>query len=302
MAPPRGHGVAKYTTGTRLETSAGRPWRSLLAERWTHAGGDLGEVRPRDTEIVVLLEGRLRVRRRGDGRLQEHRAAPGTVWLCPAGIAEDMIHLYGPILESIHLYLPAPSLGTTLLADLDVDPARVRLRYEGGFRDPLIESIARAVSSELAAPRDAGGLLIDTLSAALGIHIARRYATLPCGSPALPSTRGALDARRLARVLAFIDARLDQKLRLEEIAREACLSPFHLARSFKAATGCPLHRYVADRRLARAREMIARGDRSLAETALACGFSSQAHLSSSFRRATGMTPGAFRRLGAARPE
>ena len=54
-----------------------------------------------------MLKGGLRVRRRGDGRLQEHEAVPGTVWICPAGIREDMIHLYGEIEESVHIYLPA---------------------------------------------------------------------------------------------------------------------------------------------------------------------------------------------------
>src|ERR1700732_1914017 len=102
-----GHGKAKYTTGTCLDSSRERGWRGLLAERWHHSEGDLGEVLPRDTEVIVMLSGQLRVRRRGDGQLQRHDAVPGTVWLCPAGIREDMIHLYGEIQDSIHLYLPA---------------------------------------------------------------------------------------------------------------------------------------------------------------------------------------------------
>ena len=198
--------------------------------------------------------------------------------------------------QSVHLYLPAPKLGAALRADLDLDPARVRLRYEGGFRDPLIEAIGRTLAAEMAHPSSLGPLLADTLSAALGVHIARRYSNLAEGAAPLPAAKGALDARRLARVLAFIDARLDQSLRLEDIAREACLSPFHLARAFKAATGGSLHSHVAGRRLERAKAMLAEPSGSLAETALACGFSSQAHLSSSFKRVTGMTPGLFRRL------
>ena len=52
-----GHGRAKYTTGTPLGSSRGRGWSGLLAERWSHSKGDLGEVRPRETEIIVMLEG-----------------------------------------------------------------------------------------------------------------------------------------------------------------------------------------------------------------------------------------------------
>ena len=149
MAHLAGHGRAKYTTGTLLGSSRDRGWNGLLAERWSHSEGELGEVRPRETEIVVMLEGRVHVRRRGDGRLQHHDAVPGTVWLCPAGIREDMIRVYGDIPETVHIYLPASPLSATALRDLDVDPDTVGLHYDGGFRDPLIEHIARAVHTEM---------------------------------------------------------------------------------------------------------------------------------------------------------
>jgi AraC family transcriptional regulator len=289
-----GHGKAKYTTGTCLDSSRERGWCGLLAERWHHSEGDLGEVLPRDTEVIVMLSGRLRVRRRGDGQLQQHDAVPGTVWLCPAGVREDMIHLYGEIPDSIHLYLPA--LAKTALQDLDVDPKRLQLRYAGGFRDPLIEAIGRTVSAELSDPSPVATLLVDTLSTALGVYVMRNYSNLLPGSHAPPSTRGALDGRRLARVLAFIDAQLDHDLNLEELAREACLSPFHFARSFKAAMGVSPHRYLLQRRLDHAKAMLKAGAVPMTDIALTCGFSSPAHFASSFKRATGVTPSLFRRL------
>jgi AraC family transcriptional regulator len=290
-----GHGKSKYITGVCLGSSRERAWRGLLAERWQHSEGDLGEIRPRETEVIVMLDGRLRVRRRGDGQLQHHDAVPGTVWLCPAGIREDMIHLYGEIRESIHIYLPAMPLAKTALEDLDVDPSRVRLRYAGGFRDPLIEAIGQTVSSELRSPTPMASLLVETLSAALGVYILRSYSNLSAASHPPPTTKGALDGRRLARVLAFIDAHLDRELSLEELAREACLSAFHFARSFKAATGVSPHRYVLQRRLDHAKALLITRTLSLAEVALACGFSSQAHFSSSFKQANGVSPSLFAR-------
>lgn len=291
-----GHGKAKYTTGTCLDSSSGSGWRGLLAERWQHSEGDLGEVLPRDTEVIIMLSGQLRVRRRGDGQLQLHDALPGTVWLCPAGVREDMIHLYGEIPDSIHLYLPAPALARTALQELDLDPQRLQLRYAGGFRDPLIEAIGRTVAAELRHPGPGAGLLVDTLSAALGVHLMRSYSGLTPAAHAPPPARGALDRRRLARVLACIDARLDHDLTLDDLAREACLSPFHFARSFKAAMGASPHRYLLQRRLDRAKVLLAAGALSTTEVALACGFASPAHFASSFKRATGVTPSRFRRL------
>jgi AraC family transcriptional regulator len=290
-----GHSKAKYTTGTCLGSSHARAWRGLLAECWHHSEGNLGEVLPRETEVIVMLDGHLHVRRRGDGQLQHHDAVPGTVWLCPAGIREDMIHLYGEIRESIHMYLPAAPLAKTALEDLDVDPTRARLHYTGGFRDPLIETIGRTVAGELSNPSPMAPMLVETLSAALGVYILRNYSGLSATAHPLPTAKGTLDNRRLARVLAFIDAHLDRELSLEELAREACLSAFHFARSFKAATGLSPHRYVLQRRLDHAKGLLATRTLSIAEVALTCGFSSQAHFSSSFKQATGVSPSLYAR-------
>ena len=289
-----GHGRAKYTTGTLLGTSRDLGWDRLLAERWRHTEGDLGEVRPRDTEIVVMLRGHAHVRRRGDGRLQHHDAASGTVWLCPAGIREDMIRIYGEIPETVHLYLPAAPLSATALRELDIDPGKVALHYDGGFHHPLIEHIARTVHAELVDPAPVGKMLVETLASALGVHLLRHHSNLEPASVPLPSPRGALDSRRLRRVMEFIDAHLSEDLTIEALADEACLSPFHFARAFKAATGTAPHRYITDRRIARAKMLISAGHLPLAEIAELCGFSSHPHFTYWFKRIVGMTPGAYR--------
>ena len=288
------HARAKYATGTLIATSEGRGWEGLLAERWRNSEGDLGEVEVRDTEVIVLLRGNLPVRRRGDGKLEQCHAVPGTVWLCPDGVHEDMIRLYGEVPESLHIFLPASPLSATALSEIGVDPGKVGLHYEGGFRDPLIERIAWAIRDEMIDPAPAGKMLVETLASALGAHILRHHSNLKPARLPLPAARGALDSRRLRRVVDFVEAHLGQDLTLGRLADEACLSPFHFARAFKLATGTAPHRYLTDRRIARARALIAQGELSLAGIADACGFSSQAHFTRSFKRVVGATPGQYR--------
>ena len=216
-----GHGPAKYPTGTRLGTSDGRGWKGLLAERWSHLEGELGEVQVRDTEVIVMLQGRLPIRRRGDGQEQHGNAVPGTIWLDPAGVQEDMIHLYGEVRESLHLFLPALPLSRTALREMDVDPSKVSLRYDGGFRDPLIEQIARTIHAEMLDPAPAGKMLAETLASALGVHILQHHSNLKSASVSLPVARGALDPRRLQRVKDLIDTHPGQDLTIETLAKEA---------------------------------------------------------------------------------
>ena len=219
---------------------------------------------------------------------------PGTVGLCPAGFQEEMIQLHGEIRESLHLFLP--TLAGTALREIDVDPGKVRLRYEGGFHDPLIEEIARAIRAEMLDPAPAGNMLVETLSAALGVHLLQRHSNLASASLSLPVARGALDPGRLHRVRDFIETNLGKNLTIDALANEACLSPFHFARAFKAATGMAPHRYLTNRRIEKARFWISEGQLSLAEIAFRCGFSSQASFTKRFKRLVGTTPGTYRAM------
>ena len=110
----------------------------------------------------------------------------------------------------------------------------------------------------------------------------------------LPAARGALDPGRLDRVRDFIETNLGEDLTIGALANEACLSPSHFARAFKAATGVTPHRYLTNRRLEKARSWISEGRLPLAEIAFRCGFSSQASFTKWFKRLAGATPGEYR--------
>ncbi len=96
-------------------------------------------------------------------------------------------------------------------------------------------------------------------------------------------------------MLDYIEANLEGHLPVDHLASIACLSQFHFARAFKAAIGRSPHRYISDRRLERAKALLADGDRPLVDIALALSFSCQANFTRAFRAATGQTPGQYRR-------
>lgn len=82
---------------------------------------------------------------------------------------------------------------------------------------------------------------------------------------------------------------------LEEVSREAGLSPFHFSRQFKRHFGMTACQYVQTRRVARAVAMIESRQHTLAQVADATGFSSQAHMNRAFKKVLGRTPGQCRR-------
>ena len=104
-----------------------------------------------------------------------------------------------------------------------------------------------------------------------------------------------MTARRLKHVDELIDARLDDKLTVQELATAIGLSKGFFSRAFKASVGKAPHDYVIDRRISRARTLLQIDELALSDVALASGFTSHAHMTATFRSRLGVTPSHLRR-------
>jgi AraC family transcriptional regulator len=102
------------------------------------------------------------------------------------------------------------------------------------------------------------------------------------------------------RVLELIDARLDRGISIDELAREADLSPSYFTRAFKQTIGRPPYQHILSLRLARARRLLEEPGASLSDIAFRTGFADQAHFTRLFKREFGVTPGAVLRARARR--
>lgn len=99
---------------------------------------------------------------------------------------------------------------------------------------------------------------------------------------------------RVNRAVDYITAHLDQPLRLEQVARAACFSPYHFHRIFRALLGETLASFVKRVRLERSVFLLSHRDGArLTDVALACGFASSSDFSRSFRAHYGVAPRAF---------
>ena len=101
-------------------------------------------------------------------------------------------------------------------------------------------------------------------------------------------------ARHLLRAKDLADARYRDPLDVPTLARAAHLSPAHFSREFRRTFGETPHRYLLTRRLERAAELLRNTDYSVAEICLAVGLSSVGSFTTSFGRAFGLSPTAYR--------
>src|SRR6266446_2017321 len=109
-----------------------------------------------------------------------------------------------------------------------------------------------------------------------------------------PRIRGGLPPRALRRVREFIEAHLEENIGVQVLASTAGLSMCHFARAFKRSEGVTPHNYLVQRRVRRAKDLLAATDLPLSEIALASGFSDQSHCARRFREHVGVTPSSYR--------
>jgi len=144
-------------------------------------------------------------------------------------------------------------------------------------------------------PETAGGVWRSLVSSQL--HTRPRIALLSglrhLEQKASPS--GGLPPGALRRVREHIDAHLDQKIRVTDLARIAGLSTPHFSRAFKRDLGVAPQQYAVRQRIEKATRLLRDTDLKLSEIAQAAGFADQSHFAKCFARITGTSPSAFRR-------
>jgi AraC family transcriptional regulator len=272
-----------------VRSSTSLSWEGFLVEKHLSCPG-ARVAASRDRHVISLLCGhssRFEYRGAG-GRVASYLKPPGTITIMPAGPVPEV-----RLLTSAELIHCALEKGFVLgvAEEMNPRPAAGPI-FRPAIRDTSIQRILTLLMEELEAEAPSGRLYVDSLAHAL----AARYLLLDDASNVYPeSCASALPPRILNRVREKIEANFHSDLSLNSLAQESGYSREHFLRMFRVATGITPHQYILDLRLGHAQEWLRRKGASLIDIAASCGFSSQSHMTSVFRKRLGTTPGEFRR-------
>lgn len=220
-------------------------------------------------------------------RRVRHRSTPGNVFLLEPGEIHDG---HAPTEDGFTysmLYLDPHWLERELHALFEDAPAD----SQPGFADTLSQDprLSTAIAQAFHALHDddlriVRQTAIDGLLGALTRHLDWRKRQ--DFDPRLPL---------IAQVARdYLHAHAYEDIGLDDLARVCGVDRFRLTRAFKAAFGLAPHAYLIQLRLAKARQLLARGD-SPAQVASVLGFADQSHLGRWFRRAYQLTPADYRK-------
>ena len=239
-------------------------------------------------EVNVAISGSLTTEKiSATGRHVATKGSSGNLCITPAG---------QPIGASWSK--PLDNMGITLDPDF-IERAAVENGFAAGFEfaelykqsDPLIEHLGLTLLAEADSATPSGRLYADSLIQTLTLHLLTNYGT---SRALVRSVSGGLSGYKLRRTKEFIEEHLEDDLSLAEISAAAGLSQFHFARAFRRSTGSTPQQFVTQRRIERAKELLAKNDLPIVEVSLRTGFKNQSHFTSLFRKFTSLTPKMWR--------
>jgi AraC-like DNA-binding protein len=128
-----------------------------------------------------------------------------------------------------------------------------------------------------------------TMITAAGIMILVHLARLR-GITAEPNTI----EPRIKNVLDYIDSNFNEQIYLSQLSKMANMNTDAFSRYFKKCNGITVCRYIKNKRIARAIDLIESTDLKILDIAFRCGYENMANFYKSFRAVTGKHPSELR--------
>ena len=283
----------RFHSAVRVCFAAGLPdvapqatFTSLRAEHWTR----LGDVTPEDAYTLhvnrrsstsISLSGRFGGRQRHDIPFR------GATLFDLSDL--PMVEVEGRY-DMLRVYLPRQRM--IAVAESMARRADVKLRLPNpGFSDYVITNLLNIINFAFENPEQTSQLFVDEISVLLMSHLIHNYSDV---SP-IERSRGGLASwqERIAKEILF--DRICSPPTADELGLACGVSARHFIRAFRHSTGHTPHQWLMQERALKARNLLERSDRTLAEISAMCGYANQSHFCRAFLRCFGKSPSTARR-------
>lgn len=268
-----------------------RRWPGVIADVWHvrgAAGGGGYYVSPYPRLVVFLGEDTPTIRlRAGNMRVWQDGVR---AFFVPAGVP-----LWSNLRQSqnfahLDLHLDANPLAQRLRSAIPTSHTNaLRFLSASDAASDRVQPLANMLVAEVETPHRPD-LMLDGLLTAILTEVLD-LGPIQTEAP----ERGGLSPHILRQIAQYTAENLHRRITVEDLAQIAGLSPSWFTRAFKQSLHTTPQRWLTQRRLTAATELMADAVLGLAEIASATGFADQAHLTRTFRAARGETPGVWRR-------
>jgi AraC family transcriptional regulator len=268
-------------TRTSLVSSHGRGWTGFGAELLRISAGTHRIPATAQHRIGFHIGKPVRASCACDGRRHTRIQAHGDADVIPAGM--DGIWADDADCTILRIWID-DAFARRIHEQMELKDLRAYFPMRLQMRDPQFQHLASALQLELEADEASDSLLAESLCTAMVVRLIG-------GAPSLDGRRKTFSPKAAARVADYIESGLDQRLTLSALAAQLDISVPHFKVLFRETFGMPVHRYIVQRRVERARALLLDGRLSAAQIALVAGFAHQSHMAHWMNRLLGMSPG-----------
>ena len=177
------------------------------------------------------------------------------------------VTMHSPM-DTVRLYVPRVAIQDFVGEEFGSSEVYLKSSQQV-IRDPILYHIGACISALLEHPEESNSLLVDYIALSLQNHLYRTYSATPASSP---RARGGLAPWQERRAKEAMEADFDKGVTIARLADACDLSTSQFARAFRQSTGCPPHRWLLQRRVKRAQDLLLTSDKTLADVASSCGF------------------------------
>jgi AraC family transcriptional regulator len=281
--------VPKYVPGTVTAASDDLGWNGVWLRGYRYGALDVIVPPVRDFTIVSYCRGATFMERRCEGAWTKAYCAPGDVSLLTR--SQRSHWHWTEEIDVSHVYLSENFLSGICAEVTDRCIADVRLQDVLKSHDPIVTAAVAAVRREAQQQPLGSALYVEAVATQLAVHLLRKYASVTFREP---SGKKGLSPTQVRRLTEYIDNRLHEQLSLETLAVVAGVGVWTFTRHFRASFGRTPHAYIIERRIDRARRLLAQSCLPIKEVALVCGFADQAHMTRVFQTHLRTTPALLR--------
>ncbi len=250
--------------------------------------GELPSHTAKFNEVNLTLDGSLFTERQtSSGKTRSDIADANSMCMMPAGqtVTANWNHEYEYLtIDFSRNYMSQMALEMKL-------SSRVELKETVSKKDVLIQHLSLAFLAEAEKKEASSRLYSESIAHTLMFHLLKNYSTADFQNK---SFSGGLSGSKLRRVTEFINDNLENDLTLTEIAAVAGLSHFHFARAFRKTMNITPQHYITNRRIEKAKELLAKSNLPIVEVGFQTGFKNQSHFTALFRKFTSLTPKIWR--------
>lgn len=274
-------------------SSAGLGWQGLFSS-FENVPATAGTVCPpiMGEEMIVVHRSAGTIRWRENDRWTYEHANPGSIHLIPSGTAHSIALDQSVQAQSV-------LLGREILIEVASefvrgDPEKITLHHLLYAPPPDQSLLLDSIGAAFMGRKEGSAILAEYAARTIAAQLLVAWSVEQGRTIAFPPKRGR--SRVVARAMDYMHANLSAKLTLAIIADAAGVSITVLGREFRKDLGIAPHNALIDLRLKRAQNLLQRSRFSLPDIAVQCGFSSQEHMTHTFRDRLGLTPGAYRKM------